>query len=112
VTGSGNETTAHLLLSPRMTVMFCAFQGPQMILRLYGTARMVPPGNPEWEQAAGLFSPLPGATQIYSLEVEVVQTSCGMAGPFLNTVAQRDDLNDWARAKPMPWTRTGRPKIP
>jgi hypothetical protein len=83
-----------------------------MIL-LYGTARMVPPGNPEEEQAAGLFSPLPGARQIYSLEVEVVQTSCGMAGPLLNTVAQRDDLSDWARAKSlMPWTRTGDQKYP
>lgn len=99
VTGSGNETAAHLLQSPRMTLMFCAFQRPPLILRLYGQAIMVQPGDPEWAEASGLFPPLPGARQVYLLEVDLVQTSCGMAVPLLDTVAQRDDLNAWAAAK-------------
>ncbi len=98
VTGSGNETAAHLLLSPRMTLMFCAFQGPPLILRLYGTARMVQPGDPDWEARSALFPPLPGARQVYLLDIELVQTSCGMAVPLMDTVAQRNDLNAWAAA--------------
>ncbi len=27
LTGSGNETAAHMLQNPRMTLMFCAFKG-------------------------------------------------------------------------------------
>jgi Pyridoxamine 5'-phosphate oxidase len=99
VTGSGNETAAHLLQSPRMTIMFCAFQGAPMILRLYGAARMVQPGDPEWQEACSLFPALPGARQVYFLDIDLVQTSCGMAVPLMDTVAQRDDLNDWAAAK-------------
>lgn len=34
VSGSGNETAAHILQSPRMTLMFCAFEGDALILRL------------------------------------------------------------------------------
>jgi len=40
LTGSGNETAAHLLLNERMTIMFCAFEGSPLILRLYGTANI------------------------------------------------------------------------
>lgn len=99
VTGSGNETAAHLLLSPRMTLMFCAFQGPPLILRLYGTARMVQPGDTDWDELSGLFPALPGARQVYVLDIDLVQTSCGMAVPLLDAVAQRGDLNAWAEAK-------------
>lgn len=41
VTGSGNETAAHVQIDPRMTIMFCAFEGPPLILRLYGTAKVI-----------------------------------------------------------------------
>ncbi|MBE9020132.1 pyridoxamine 5'-phosphate oxidase family protein, partial [Chroococcidiopsidales cyanobacterium LEGE 13417] len=37
LTGSGNETSAHLQENGRITLMFCAFQGSPSILRLYGT---------------------------------------------------------------------------
>ena len=49
VTGSGNETSAHVQYSPRMTIMFCAFDGLPLILRLYGTAKVTHRGDPEWE---------------------------------------------------------------
>ena len=35
-TGSGNETAAHLKADGRLTIMFCAFEGPPQILRLFG----------------------------------------------------------------------------
>lgn len=99
VTGSGNETAAHLHLAPRMTLMFCAFEGAPMILRLYGTARMVQPDQAEWAQWAALFPPLPGARQIYVLDIDLVQTSCGMAVPLMDFQAERGDLNRWATQK-------------
>lgn len=96
VTGSGNETAAHLLRLPRMTIMFCALQGPPLILRLYGTARAVQPDDAGWPDLAALFPPLPGARQVFVLDVDLVQTSCGMAVPLMDYREDREDLNDWA----------------
>jgi len=55
VTGSGNETAAHLQSKDRMTIMFCAFEGAPLILRLYGQVRMVVPSDAEWQALYGLF---------------------------------------------------------
>ncbi|HEC19791.1 MAG TPA: pyridoxamine 5'-phosphate oxidase family protein [Gammaproteobacteria bacterium] len=99
VTGSGNETAAHVLENPRMTLMFCAFAGPPMILRLYGQARMVQPGDDAWSQQIQHFPPLPGARQIFTLHIDLVQSSCGMAVPYFDYRSERDDLNHWAEKK-------------
>lgn len=96
VTGSGNETAAHVRISPRMTLMFCAFEGTPMILRLYGVARVLHPGDAEWPELFALFDPLPGARQIFDLAVDLVQTSCGMAVPFYRYENERDQLSNWA----------------
>ncbi|GGO39429.1 pyridoxamine 5'-phosphate oxidase family protein [Deinococcus humi] len=94
VTGSGNETAVHLLQLPRMTLMFCAFEGAPLILRLYGTARMVQPDQTEWPDLYAQFLPLPAARQIYLMDVDLVQTSCGMAVPLMGFQAGRETLND------------------
>ncbi len=99
VTGSGNETAAHVQQHPRMTLMFCAFEGDPLILRLYGTARVIHHSDAEWQELATLFPPLPGARQIFDLSVELVQTSCGMAVPFFDYAGEREMLNDWANKK-------------
>ncbi|WP_020208516.1 pyridoxamine 5'-phosphate oxidase family protein [Gilvimarinus chinensis] len=99
VTGSGNETAAHVKANPRMTIMFCAFEGAPMILRLYGTATTVQPKDDDWPALVSHFTPLPGARQIFDMKVELVQTSCGMAVPFFEYQDERDQLNQWARAK-------------
>jgi hypothetical protein len=98
-TGSGNESAAHILENTRMTIMFCAFEGAPMILRLFGKARVVHPRDTEWETFYGLFNPLPGARQIFVLEIDLVQTSCGMGVPFYDHVATREDLNKYWAAK-------------
>ncbi len=95
VTGSGNETAAHVRESPRMTLMFAAFEGNPMILRLYGEARVVHTYDPEWEALYAHFNPLPGARQIFDLNVDLVQTSCGMAVPFFDYAGERDQLREW-----------------
>ena len=99
VTGSGNETAAHVLQQPRMTLMFCAFEGDPMILRLYGQARAIHPRDAEWPAMYGLFTSLPGARQIFELQVELVQTSCGMAVPHYDYRGEREQLNRWAERK-------------
>jgi len=99
VTGSGNETAAHVQSHPRMTIMFCAFEGAPLILRLYGTARAIHRTSPEWQAMAALFPPLPGARQIFDMAVDLVQSSCGMAVPYFNHAGDRALLSDWAVKK-------------
>lgn len=99
LTGSGNETAAHLRKNPRMTVMFCAFEGPPMILRLYGTARAIHTIDNEWSELSAHFDTMPGARQIYDMNVDMVQSSCGFAVPLFDFQGDRDTLTNWALKK-------------
>lgn len=99
VTGSGNETAAHLLDNSRITLMFCAFEGEAMILRVYGKAVAYHPRDPQWAEMIKLFPPLPGARQIIDIAVDLVQTSCGTAVPFFAYQGEREQLTDWAVKK-------------
>ena len=99
VTGSGNETAAHVQELPRMTLMFMAFEGEPMILRLYGEASCVHRDDPEWDALAAFLPSLPGARQIFDLRVDLVQTSCGMAVPYYDYAGERELLNGWAEKK-------------
>ncbi len=99
VTGSGNETGSHVRELPRMTLMFCAFEGSPMILRLYGTARVIHPYDPEWEVLYPCFTPQLGARQIFDLAVDLVHTSCGMGVPLFDYAGEREQLAAWAEKK-------------
>ena len=99
VTGSGNETAAHVQENPRMTLMFTAFEDNPLILRLYGTAKAIHKDDAEWQLLFPLFTPLPGARQIFDLTVDLVQTSCGMAVPLYDYIGEREQLNAWATKK-------------
>ncbi len=98
-TGSGNETAAHLRADGRLTLMLCAFEGPPLILRLYGRGRVLRRGSPGYaELLASQFGgeePL-GARQIVLLEVELVQTSCGFGVPLYQHTGERPALDRWA----------------
>ena len=93
VTGSGNETAAHVQQNSRMTIMFCAFEGKPLILRLYGQAKAIHQGDEQWHECYGLFEPLPAARQVFVLKVDSTQSSCGMGVPLYDFVGQREDLN-------------------
>ena len=95
LTGSGNETAAHLLEHDRMTLMFCAFEGDPMILRLYGHAKIVHPRDAGWSKLSSLFPPSLGARQVIDLEIDLVQTSCGMGVPLLDFREERGLLNQY-----------------
>lgn len=102
LTGSGNETAAHMLADGRLTFMFCAFEGAPLILRLYGRGRILPRHSPEYVALlASHYDNIepPGARQMVHLAVDLVQTSCGMNVPFYDYVSERDQLHRWAEVK-------------
>lgn len=96
LTGSGNETAAHLLEHPRMTIMFCAFEGKPLILRLYGQARAYHERDAEYQTHIGRFKTNAGARQIIIMDIESVQTSCGYAVPLMEFQEDRTILSQWA----------------
>ncbi|MGR3513234.1 MAG: pyridoxamine 5'-phosphate oxidase family protein [Paracoccaceae bacterium] len=96
LTGSGNETATHLADSPRMTLMWCAFEGPPMILRTYGTARAIHRLDPDWDALDAHFDPDPAGRQLFDLTIDLVQKSCGYAVPEMTFKQDRDVLKNWA----------------
>jgi hypothetical protein len=113
--GSGNETNAHLLADGRITLMFCNFEQPALILRIYGRGEPVVPWDRGWEELAPHFTMLPGTRQIFDIAVESVQTSCGYGVPLMTLERERPTLlKHHARADPAVWAgkyRTRRTSI-
>ena len=99
LTGSGNETAAHLAHDGRMTMMWCSFDADPLILRLYGRGSAVRRQDPEWGELRRHFTTLPGERQLIVLDVESVQTSCGYAVPSYTYAGERDTLARWAEKK-------------
>ncbi len=99
LTGSGNETSAHLHENGRLTLMFCAFAGPPRIVRLYGRGRTVGPESSEWTALRPNFPEILGARQIVVADVTRVATSCGYGVPLFEYKGQRGTLIQWAERK-------------
>lgn len=99
LTGSGNETAAHLKHDSRMTLMWCSFDTAPLILRLYGRGRAVRRQDAEWGELRRHFPALPGERQLILLDIDSVQTSCGYAVPRYAYQGERDTLARWAEKK-------------
>ncbi|MGE0267384.1 MAG: pyridoxamine 5'-phosphate oxidase family protein [Candidatus Omnitrophota bacterium] len=99
LTGSGNETAAHLKTNGRITIMFCSFTQQPLILRIYGTGRCIYPGEDGWDSFSKDFDQLPGTRQIFIITVESLQTSCGFSIPFYEFKGERDALVRWSAQK-------------
>lgn len=99
LTGSGNETAAHLLDNNRMTIMFCSFDKQPLIMRLYGSATTIHPRDEAWKKRYPLFTPNVGARQIFEVDIELVLTSCGYAVPQYDYQGERNTLNNWSEKK-------------
>ena len=95
VAGSGNETNAHLLADGRITIMFCAFDNPALIFRIYGRGRPVLPQDDGWSALAPHFTLLPGTRQIFIVDVDQVQTSCGWGVPHMSFERERATLSKY-----------------
>ena len=101
-TGSGNETAAHLKADGRLTIMFCAFEGPPLILRLYGRGTALHRTGREFAELTAAHFPVPlplGTRQIVRLDFDLVQTSCGYGVPLHTYAGERDTMDRWAAAK-------------
>ena len=96
---SGNETSAHLLENGRITLMFCAFEGPPNILRLYGKGHSVLPGQPEWHELSQYFTLYPSTRQLIVADITRVQTSCGFGVPLYDYSGERDQHFRWVENK-------------
>ena len=94
LTGSGAEGIAHVRQNGRVTVMFCAFEGPPNVVRLQGAGRVVLPGEPEWDQLLSRFQLHPGARAIIVVALDRISSSCGFAVPLLDYVGDRTMLDD------------------
>lgn len=97
--GSGVETIAHLKENGRIVLMFCAFQGPPMVLRLHGHGRVIEPGCKEFEDLAGQFPEFEAKRAVIVVQVERISTSCGYAVPLLKYEGEREQYFAWARKK-------------
>ena len=98
LTGSGNETAAHLLENGRITMMFCSFDKAASVMRLYGHGRAIHPGDCEWNDYLTKFPPEPGVRQIMEISIERTMTSCGYAVPRLDgeNLEERDALRKYS----------------
>lgn len=99
LTGSGNETSAHVKENGRLTIMFCSFAGAPLILRLYGQGEIIRQNSEKWHDLSKNFDEFPGARQIIVLNIESVQTSCGFGIPLYEYKEDRTMLLDWAKNK-------------
>ena len=99
VTGSGNETSAHVQLNPRMTIMFTSFEGPPVTLRMYGHATVIHRLDSQWDDLYKNFDPSVGARQIFDMRIDLVQTSCGMSIPYFDYQGEREAQIKWAIKK-------------
>ncbi len=99
LTGSGNETAAHIVENGRLTIMFCSFDGAPLILRLYGIGEVVHQSSEKWKDLSANFADFAGTRQIIVLHVESLQTSCGFGVPVYEFKEDRNQLIKWAENK-------------
>src|SRR4051794_1114725 len=96
LTGSGIETVAHLRDNGRVTLMFCAFEGRPLVVRLHGRGRVIEPGDGEWDALIARFPDYPGARSVVVVDVEWVADSCGYAVPLYEHRGERSQLIAYA----------------
>ncbi|MBI5432478.1 MAG: pyridoxamine 5'-phosphate oxidase family protein [Planctomycetes bacterium] len=97
--GSGVETIAHARENGRITLLFCAFEGPPRIVRLYGRASIVEASDAGFSELAERFPPIPGARAIVRIELQRIADSCGYGVPRFRFEGERTHLVDYAERK-------------
>ncbi|HSZ50153.1 MAG TPA: pyridoxamine 5'-phosphate oxidase family protein [Caulobacteraceae bacterium] len=98
--GSGIETHAHVRENGRITLMFCAFEGPANIVRVYGQGEVVSFDDPGFEAAMAAFPDVGRARGVITVHIELVADSCGWGVPFFEFKGEREQLRRWVEAKP------------
>jgi len=92
--GSNAETIAHLRENGRVTLMWCAFQGPPNIVRVHGRGEPVFRDDPRWGELIGHFGDIDasqhGLRAIIVVRAELIRDTCGYAVPFMAYEEDRD----------------------
>ena len=99
LTGSGAETIAHLKENQRITFMFCAFEGPPKIIRLYGKGEVLERGTPTFNALIAQFPNYPSARSIIKVAVHRIADSCGYTIPVYEFKEERDTMEKWVANK-------------
>lgn len=103
VTASGAETIAHLRDNGRITLMFCAFEGPPNIVRLHGRGRFVTLYDDGFADLLARFDggvdDSRGARAVVVVDVERVSDSCGYGVPLMTYAGERDLLPPFMERK-------------
>jgi len=99
LTGSGIETVAHLRENGRITLCFCAFEGPPRILRLHGSGTVLERGAPEFEALRPRFGDFPSLRSIIRVALDRIADSCGYGVPLYRYEGERRQLPDWVARK-------------
>jgi hypothetical protein len=92
LTGSGIETIAHVRENARITLMFCAFEGPARVVRLSGRGEVVTCDQPTFAELSSRFTALPGARAVVTVSLDRVSDSCGYGVPRMALIEQRERL--------------------
>lgn len=99
LTGSGVETIAHIRQNGRVTIMFCAFEGPPRVLRLYGSGEVIRPDDPGSDELLRLFPGHGGVRAVIRVNLERISTTCGYGVPFMEFDEERKTLRQWSDRK-------------
>lgn len=97
--GSGAETIAHLRENGRITILFCCFEGPPRLLRLYGRGEVFEPGDEGFDALLSRFPEYPGIRSIIRVSVTRIADSCGFGVPLYRFEGERTQLTAWAERK-------------
>jgi hypothetical protein len=97
--GSGVETIAHLRQNGRVVLMFCAFDGPPNIVRLYGRGVAVEPRDPEFGSLRASFAAANGVRAIVRVDLTRISDSCGYGVPLFRYEGERPQMGEWAERK-------------
>mgnify|MGYP000458413050 CR=1 FL=1 len=97
LTGSGNKSFSHILNNPRMSMMFCAFNGTPLILRICGQARALHRNDLEWSKYIDLFSHNIDSRQIFIFDISQVESSDGLSVPLFSYQGNRDYSDYWSQ---------------
>ena len=92
--GSNAETIAHLRENGRITLMWCAFQGPPNIVRVHGRGEPVFRDDPRFADLLSHFPDIDpaqhGLRAIVVVTADVVRDSCGYAVPYMSYDGDRE----------------------
>ncbi|MEM9168714.1 MAG: pyridoxamine 5'-phosphate oxidase family protein [Pseudomonadota bacterium] len=99
--GSGIETVAHLRENGRITLMFCAFEGRPLILRVYGRGRVTTFDEPGFDALLARFDGFDRARAVVTVDIDRVAESCGWGVPFYQFDGEREQLARWVDHRPV-----------